>query len=137
MKNRTSRVVPLSGTAREVLGRQTDRLQRLGVETDSDSMIFRGRWGQSTPKITTAWRSIIHKAGLLAPELANGRLDDLHFHDLRASWCVDLLSHGANLNEVQMIGGWSTLSAMMRYVRACETNVESVQEALEDRRERH
>jgi len=50
--------------------------------------------------------------GLLNPKLANGRFEGLHFHDLRASWCVDLLSHGANLNEVQMIGGWSTLSAI-------------------------
>lgn len=136
VKMREDRVVPLSTAAMEVVDRRLECLRSLEEDMNGDTTIFRGRWGQLKPKIDTTWGSVINKVKMLVPENERGRFDDLHFHDLRASWVVDLLNRGANLGEVQLIGGWSTLSAMMRYVRARKTKVESVQKALENRRER-
>jgi len=135
VKTRRARIVPLSTTAREVVARRMECLRCMGEEPGDSTLLFRGRWGQPYPKITTAWHSVLQKARKMVPE-EEGRFDGIRFHDLRASWAVDLLNRGANLGEVQLIGGWSTLSAMMRYVRARETRIESVQIALENRRER-
>lgn len=47
-----------------------------------------------------------------------------------------MLKRGAHVNEVQLVGGWSTFSAMNRYIRATEDDTGSIQMALENRRNR-
>ena len=134
VKTKKSRIVPFSRTAREVLDRRLECWEGLPEEKRKDKRIFRGRLDQPNPTTRSAWESVFHKARKLGLDTTEERLEDLHFHDLRASWCVDLLNRGAHVNQVQKMGGWSTLSAMMRYVRASAGDLGSVQEALEIRR---
>jgi len=133
VKTRESRLVPLSERAREVLDRQRVRWEELPPALQKDPRIFRGRLGQTDPSSRSAWISVLGKAKELGWDTESERLQDFHLHDLRASWCIDILSSGANVNEVQLVGGWKTLSAMNRYVSASETEMESVQSALANR----
>ncbi len=134
VKTKKSRIVPFSRTAREVLDRRLESWEGLIGDYRKDRRIFRGRLGQPNPSTRGAWESVFQKAQKLGLDTTDERLEGLHFHDLRASWVVDLLNRGAHVNQVQKMGGWSTLSAMMRYVRASTGDLESVQEALEIRR---
>jgi len=136
VKTRRGRTVPLSKTARDVIERQAERREHWSEEYQADPRIFRGRRGQPNPDYRLAWKSIVRKAEHLGLDFNIPRLKRMTFHDLRASWVIDLLNRGAHVNEAQLVGGWSTLTAMNRYIRATEDDTGSVQKALENRRKR-
>lgn len=94
IKNGTSRVIPLSKNAVEVL-------ESLGPQTS----------GRIFPDLTT---EALKRAFIRATKRAE--IPDFHFHDLRHEATSRLFEKGLNIAEVRAITGHKSLSSLERYV---------------------
>lgn len=52
--------------------------------------------------------------------LAQAKLDDFHFHDLRHSWACNLLDAGATLPQLMILGGWKSPIMVRRYAQRAQ-----------------
>jgi integrase len=103
-KNREGRVVPVVGTAREVIER------RLAARRLDTPLIFhrrsRGRDGRPVLAFDKAWRAALRAAGLPQDRL---------FHDLRRSAARNLTRAGASVRQAMRVTGHKTASMFERY----------------------
>ena len=58
------------------------------------------------------------------------RLPLIRFHDLRASWCTALLSHGVEPVKVMSMGGWQDIKTMQIYLRKAGIDIEGGTDSL-------
>ena len=54
---------------------------------------------------TAAWRKALKRA----------EIEDFHWHDLRHTWASWHVQNGTSLQELQQLGGWSSLEMVLRY----------------------
>ena len=54
---------------------------------------------------TKAWRKALDRAGIA----------DFRWHDLRHTWASWHVQNGTSLQELQMLGGWSSFEMVLRY----------------------
>src|SRR5262249_11105810 len=113
-KNGTSRVLPLTGRALELMhdrfkGRRADTL-----------LVFPGKSGTVPVRMRTAWEGAVHRAGLT----------DFTFHDLRHTFASYLAMQGASLREIADALGHKTLAMVMRYSHLTESHTRSVVERM-------
>jgi integrase len=50
-------------------------------------------------------------------------LPEVRFHDLRASWATAVLKSGANLGQLQSMGGWRDTKTLRKYIRKAALDV--------------
>ena len=58
-------------------------------------------------------------------------LPPIRFHDLRASWATVMLTKGIEPIKVMMVGGWSDMKTMMRYIRDAGVSIQGVTDKLD------
>src|SRR3990167_4352830 len=96
--------VPLNGAAMAVLKKRVD-IHPVYVFT------FRG---SPVDKVNTkAWRKGLKRAGIEA----------FRWHDLRHTWASWHVQHGTNLQELQLLGGWSNLTMVLRYAHLSSSHL--------------
>lgn len=136
-KNGTSRGVPLHHRVVEVLeglyAKQERDAKTAGASTVSlESCVFRTPSGadyerHETPdggatsagsRIKTAFRGAVRRA----------RLRDFHPHDCRHTWATWHYQANRDLGALQRLGGWKTLSMVMRYAH---TNVAELSDTID------
>lgn len=54
---------------------------------------------------TRAWRNALRRANI----------EDFRWHDLRHTWASWHIQNGTSLQELQMLGGWSSIKMVLRY----------------------
>lgn len=54
---------------------------------------------------TKAWQKALHKAGI----------NNFRWHDLRHTWASWHIQNGTTLQELQLLGGWSSFDMVLRY----------------------
>lgn len=54
---------------------------------------------------TKAWRNALKRAGI----------DNFRWHDLRHTWASWHVQNGTSLQELQLLGGWSSFEMVLRY----------------------
>lgn len=96
VKNGQDYGAPLNQTAMQVLLRNKDK-HREFVFTRSGRPL-----GTVHSK---EWQAAVAKAGLT----------NLRWHDLRHVFCTSMIEAGANLDELQKLGGWKSRAMLMRY----------------------
>jgi integrase len=108
-KNKKERVEFLMPRTREALLSWRDHLERKRkrdkvTKVKSDSVFCRID-GTSLKSFHNAWRASLREAGI----------KNFHFHDLRHTFCSNLLLSGAGLKEVKEMIGHSDISMTDRY----------------------
>ena len=128
-KSGEGRQVPLSPAAAKVFKKQAK-------VRDRENPVFVGRTGRANPDIRNGWEEVKREAALDGLGFGHERLKGLHFHDLRASWAVDSLGRGAHFLQIKTVGGWSSITAMQRYLRCVEDDMSSLHKAYRNRNKR-
>lgn len=95
-KNGTSRTIPLSSTAIEILSAMPKHIT-------SKRLFY--TWSQRPSAMNGAWKLAVRRAGI----------ENLHFHDLRHEATSRLFEKGMNLLEISAITGHKSLSMLQRY----------------------
>ena len=57
-------------------------------------------------------------------------IKDLHFHDLRHTWASWHVQRGTSLQELMILGGWSSIDMVLRYAHLAPGHVASRADAL-------
>ena len=57
-------------------------------------------------------------------------LPKIRFHDLRATWCTQMLSMGIEPVKVMKMGGWAEMKTMMRYMRNAGIDIRGITDNL-------
>ena len=97
---------------------QAKTKKAIPVPLNSDAIaVLKSQWGKHAEYVfsyqnnriiqcnTKAWRAGLRKAGI-----ANFR-----WHDLRHTWASWHVQNGTNLQELQVLGGWSSFDMVLRY----------------------
>lgn len=58
-------------------------------------------------------------------------LPPVRFHDLRATWCTIMLSHGIEPIKVMTMGGWCDMKTMMIYIRKSGVSIKGITHVLD------
>lgn len=82
---------------------------RKKIQQVSSDFVFCRLDGTPIKRIDTAWRRVRESAGL----------KDLHFHDLRHTYCSSLLLSGSDLKDVKDMIGHKDLAMTDRYSHLC------------------
>ena len=69
---------------------------------------------------TRAWHNACQRAGIT----------DLHFHDLRHTWASWHVQRGTSLQELMILGGWSSIDMVLRYAHLAPGHVARRADAL-------
>jgi len=110
-KTGTAYRVPISSRLRAAL----DRLRRRG------RYIFAHRRKASTPRLQTNSLKQMLEDGCTRARLAYGRLaGGITFHGLRHTGATRLMEAGVDLRTLQVLGGWSSLRMLERYVHPAD-----------------
>ena len=108
-KNKKQRTEYLMPRTREALCRWREHLEwmrkRRQVESNGADHVFCRLDGRPIQRFDTAWREALRIAGL----------EDFHFHDLRHTFCSNLLLSGSDLKDVKEMIGHSDLAMTDRY----------------------
>jgi integrase len=100
---------------------------RLAIELEALRQKYPGR--ESVFNIVTiqkSWGSAVKEAGL----------DDLHFHDLRHSFCTRLLAQGMPLEEIAKISGHADINTLYRtYINTTSQTIDRARNLLNRRGE--
>lgn len=64
---------------------------------------------------TRAWRMALQRAGI----------KDFRWHDLRHTWASWHVQSGTSLQELQLLGGWSSFSMVLRYAHLSSDHLRS------------
>ncbi|MES2615291.1 MAG: site-specific integrase [Bdellovibrionota bacterium] len=105
-KGKKDRVVPLNSTIRTVLSEYKEAMIKMGYEKDS-SLFYGGR-GKLKPD------AVLRMFYSLSKELDF----KVTLHNLRHTFCKNLLSKGVPLNEISDLAGHSSLDITQRYITA-------------------
>jgi len=95
-KSRKAIVVPLNQDALEVLQRRHGR---------HPEYVFTYKGAPVARTTTKAWYKALERAGI----------SNFRWHDLRHTWASWHVQAGTSLQELQELGGWSTLEMVQRY----------------------
>jgi len=108
-KNNKERTEYLMPRTKEALlswrERQKWMRHRKRIDANGSDLVFRRLNGEPIKRFDKAWRATCEIAGL----------NDFHFHDLRHTFCSNLLLSGSDLKDVKEIIGHSDLSMTDRY----------------------
>ena len=107
--------VPLNEDAIEILK------QQLGQHHE---YVFTYRGNPITQTSTKAWRKALQKA-----EIKNFR-----WHDLRHTWASWHIQSGTSLQELQVLGGWSSLEMVLRYAHLSRDHLKNAAERISVRK---
>jgi integrase len=97
-KNRKPRLVPMNDTVYSLLMKRR--------QNRSSEYVFPGKNGEKRAGIRTAWLAACRRAGIA----------NLHFYDLRKTFCTMLASEGTDLRTIMDMSGHSTLESIEPYL---------------------
>ncbi len=69
---------------------------------------------------TRAWRKALVRAGI----------ENFRWHDLRHTWASWHVQNGTSLQELQMLGGWSNFSMVLRYAHLSSAHLQAAAERV-------
>ena len=108
-KNSRERIEYLMPRTKEALRAWRDHQNwmryRKKVKYNGSNLVFCRLNGTSIKKFYSAWRTLCKVAGI----------EDFHFHDLRHTFCSNLILSGSGLKEVKEMIGHSDISMTDRY----------------------
>lgn len=93
---------------------------RKKIKDDGPGFVFTMLDGTPLKRFDTSWRKVRKIAGF----------EDLHFHDLRHTYCSNLLLSGADLKDVKEMIGHRELAMTDRYAHLTNIRKHSKQKAL-------
>ena len=93
---------------------------RKRIKANSDGYVFCRLDGAPIKRFDTAWRAACKAAGI----------EDFHFHDLRHTFCSNLLLSGSDLKDAKEMIGHSDLAMTDRYSHLTIHYKRMVQERL-------
>lgn len=64
--------------------------------------------------------------------LKSNGMQEVSFHNLRASWATMMLNRGADPARIMIMGGWSDLKTMMIYIRKAGLDIKGSTSVLDD-----
>ena len=121
MRERTEYLMPLSkGALLEWCDHIKLMRRRRKISTIKSNMVFCRLDGTSIKRFDKAWRTACNAAGL----------EDFHFHDLRHTFCSNLLLSGSDLKDVKEMIGHSDLSMTDRYSHLTHSHKRAQQNKL-------
>lgn len=116
-KNGSSRCVPLSGHARELLTRLS-KVRRIDTR-----LVFPNKYGTSPIELKRPWDAALLTAGL----------EDFRFHDLRHTAASYLAMNGATTVEIAAVLGHKTLDMVRRYSHLTNNHTAKVVGSMNDK----
>lgn len=116
-KNDTSRSIPLTGLARQLV-EDLAKVRRLDTP-----LIFCGTLPQKPMDLKKPWENAVKQAGL----------DNFRFHDLRHTAASYLAMNGATTMEIAAVLGHKTLQMVKRYSHLANSHTAKVVEAMNDK----
>jgi integrase len=69
---------------------------------------------------TKAWRAALKRAGI----------KNFRWHDLRHTWASWHVQSGTSLQELQVLGGWSSFDMVLRYAHLSSDHLRSAAERV-------
>lgn len=100
----------------------TEMRQKKNIIPKDDSYVFCRLDGARIKGFKSAWDRVRNLAGV----------EDLHFHDLRHTFCSNLLLVGADLKDIKDMIGHSDLNMTDRYAHLCNARKNVLQDKLAD-----
>jgi integrase len=123
-KNKRERTEILMPRTREALLTWRNHLNEMrakrGIKVKDDRFVFCRLDGTRLKGFTSGWRRARKLAGF----------DDLHFHDLRHTFCSNLMLAGANIKDVKDMIGHSEIKMTDRYTHLTDARKVALQEKL-------
>lgn len=123
-KNKRERTEIIMGRTREALLAWRNHLNEMRVKRNInvkyDTYVFCRLDGTPFKGFTSGWRRVRKLAGF----------DGLHFHDLRHTFCSNLLLAGANMKDIKDMIGHSDFKMTDRYTHLTDATKVSLQEKL-------
>jgi integrase len=116
-KNDTSRTVPLTGFALELMT-QLSKVRRLNKE-----LVFFTEASDEPVDLRTPWENAVRRAGLA----------DFRFHDLRHSAASYLAMNGATTIEIAAVLGHKTLQMVKRYSHLTNSHTDTVVRSMNEK----
>jgi integrase len=110
-KSRKAIAVPLNGRVIEIIRRQIGKHLRF-VFTYKGKPIKRFN--------TRAWTNALKRAGI----------QDFKWHDLRHTWASWHVQNGTSLQELQLLGGWSSFEMVLRYAHLSSNHLKHAAERI-------
>jgi site-specific recombinase XerD len=124
-KNGTSRQVPMNAVVRSTLFDLSAQRKRLN---DPDELIFDGAYRTVARLFSHAVQQA--QTGLRAAGKDACRLEGYTWHSNRHSFASRLVMAGVDLRTVQELGGWKTLSMVLRYSHLAPRHLQAAVERL-------
>ena len=125
-KNKRERTEILMPRTREALLAWRNHLNEMrakrGIKIKDDRFVFCRLDGTRLKGFTSGWRRARKLAGF----------DDLHFHDLRHTFCSNLMLAGANMKDIKDMIGHSEIKMTDRYTHLTDARKVALQEKLAD-----
>lgn len=123
-KNKRERTEILMPRTREALLSWRSHLNEMRAKRDihveNDTYVFCRLDGTRLKGFTSGWRKVRKLAGF----------DDLHFHDLRHTFCSNLMLAGANMKDIKDMIGHSEIKMTDRYTHLTDARKVALQEKL-------
>jgi len=110
-KSRKAIAVPLNGKVIEIIRRQIGKHLRF-VFTYKGKRIKRFN--------TRAWTNALKRAGI----------EDFKWHDLHHTWASWHVQNGTSLQELQLLGGWSSFEMVLRYAHLSSDHLRDAAERI-------
>lgn len=95
-KTKKAIAVPLNEAAMKVLHKRTGK---------HDTYVFTYNNSRIRKCNTEAWRKALKRAGI----------ENFRWHDLRHTWASWHVQNGTSLQELQLLGGWTSFEMVLRY----------------------
>jgi integrase len=114
-KNRVDRThrLDMGRTKQALLDRRRYLAHRRGIsENELDGYVVGYPDGKPMKGFKRSWRTVRQKAGL----------EEMHFHDLRHTFCTNLNFSGISASQVNAFIGHRTMEMTYRYIHALEVN---------------
>jgi integrase len=123
-KNKRERTEVLMPRTREALLAWRNHLiemrDKRGINVKDDTYVFCRLDGTRLKGFTSSWRKVRKLAGF----------NDLHFHDLRHTFCSNLMLAGANIKDIKDMIGHSEIKMTDRYTHLTDARKVALQEKL-------
>jgi integrase len=138
-KTGETRVIPIGSDLRAVLSLR--RHAPDGQEHARTAFVFGNDAGEQVKSIRIQWEDAVLRAHGHTPERRRGKLTaaaratlatiNLHVHDLRREFASRLLEASADLHDVQLFLGHSTITTTSRYLQSTPTRLQRALDKLE------
>ncbi len=110
-KSRKAIAVPLNAKVIEIIRRQIGKHLRY---------VFSYKGKHIKRLNTRAWTNALERAGI----------DDFRWHDLRHTWASWHVQNGTSLQELQLLGGWSSFEMVLRYAHLSSNHLRNAAERI-------